>query len=126
MNTSDRNLAAAAARDDRPRSRLETDVLVVGGGAAGVAAAHPAARQGLKVAELERYGFCGGRSVAGMSGTICGLYLAHEDNGHAPERLVHGFVDHFVEAMDRRNGLTAPVRYGQTFTRVHEPHAWRE
>src|SRR5690606_5727174 len=51
---------------------------------------------------------------------------AHEDNGHAPERLVHGFVDHFIEAMDRRNGLTAPVRYGQTFTRVHEPHAWRE
>ncbi|MGP1615144.1 MAG: FAD-dependent oxidoreductase, partial [Pollutimonas bauzanensis] len=66
--------ADAAVRDDRPRSVLETDVLVVGGGAAGVAAAHTAARQGLKVLILERYGFCGGGAVAGMSGTICGLY----------------------------------------------------
>ncbi|SHH36274.1 FAD-dependent oxidoreductase [Pollutimonas bauzanensis] len=118
--------AEAAVRDDRPRSVLETDVLVVGGGAAGVAAAHTAARQGLKVLILERYGFCGGGAVAGMSGTICGLYLAHEDKTHAPERLVHGFVDQFIDAMDKRNGLTPPVRYGQTFTRVHEPQAWRE
>lgn len=118
--------ANATVRDDRPRSVLEADVLVVGGGAAGVAAAHTAARQGLKVLVLERYGFCGGGAVAGMSGTICGLYLAHEDKAHAPERLVHGFVDRFIEAMDKRNGLTPPVRYGQTFTRVHEPHAWRE
>jgi len=28
--------------------------------------------------------------------------------------------------MDTRNGLTPPIRYGQTFTRVHEPLAWRE
>ncbi|MGP1615143.1 MAG: FAD-dependent oxidoreductase, partial [Pollutimonas bauzanensis] len=51
---------------------------------------------------------------------------AHEDKTHAPERLVHGFVDQFIDAMDKRNGLTPPVRYGQTFTRVHEPQAWRE
>lgn len=115
-----------SAHDERPAWRLDTDVLVVGGGAAGVAAAHTAARQGLKVLVLERYGFCGGGAVAGMSGTICGLYLAHEGRDKAPERLVHGFVDRFIAAMDERNGLTGPVRYGQTFTRVHEPHAWRE
>ncbi len=112
--------------DKRPAWRLDTDVLVVGGGAAGVAAAYTAARQGLKVLVLERYGFCGGGAVAGMSGTICGLYLAHEGRGKAPERLVHGFVDDFIAAMEARNGLTGPVRYGQTFTRVHEPHTWRE
>ncbi|MFW7341035.1 FAD-dependent oxidoreductase [Pollutimonas sp. H1-120] len=115
-----------STHDERPAWRLDTDVLVVGGGAAGVAAAHTAARQGLKVLVLERYGFCGGGAVAGMSGTICGLYLAHEGRDKAPERLVHGFVDRFIAAMDERNGLTGPVRYGQTFTRVHEPHAWRE
>jgi hypothetical protein len=112
--------------DQRPAWRLDTDVLVVGGGAAGVAAAYTAARQGLKVLVLERYGFCGGGAVAGMSGTICGLYLAHESRNQAPERLVHGFVDDFIAAMEARNGLTGPVRYGQTFTRVHEPQAWRE
>jgi glycine/D-amino acid oxidase-like deaminating enzyme len=117
---------AAAASDRRAPWGLDTDVLVVGGGAAGVAAAYTAARQGLKVLVLERYGFCGGGAVAGLSGTICGLYLAHEDPSHAPERLVHGFVDEFIDAMESRNGLTPPVRYGQTFTLVHEPHAWRE
>lgn len=116
----------ATAHDKRAAWRLDTDVLVVGGGAAGVAAAFTAARQGLKVLVLERYGFCGGGAVAGLSGTICGLYLAHEDSGHAPERLVHGFVDRFIDTMEARNGLTGPVRYGQTFTRVHDPHVWRE
>ena len=49
--------------DLRPRSRLDADVLVVGGGAAGVAAAVTAARQGLDVVLIERYGFCGGGAV---------------------------------------------------------------
>jgi ribulose 1,5-bisphosphate synthetase/thiazole synthase len=60
-------------KDDRPVSHLETDVLEVGAGAAGVAAAVTAARQGLQVLVIERYGFCGGGAVAGMSGTVCGL-----------------------------------------------------
>src|SRR5690606_24515644 len=115
-----------SVHDERPAWRLDTDVLVVGGGAAGVAAAYTAARQGLQVLVLERYGFCGGGAAAGMSGTICGLYLAREGAGKAPERLVHGFVDEFIAAMESRNGLAGPVRYGQTFTRVHEPHGWRE
>ncbi len=114
------------AGDKRPAWSLDTDVLVVGGGAAGVAAAHTAARQGLKVLVLERYGFCGGGAVAGLSGTICGLYLAHEDRKHAPVRLVHGFVDEFIRVMSERHGLTPPVRYGQTYTLVHDPHVWRE
>ncbi len=121
-----KNFDKSAATDRRAAWSLETDVLIVGAGAAGVAAAHTAARQGLKVLVLEQYGFCGGGAVAGMSGTICGLYLAHEDSNHAPERLVYGFVDEFIRTMDERGGLTPPVRYGKTFTRVHNPHVWRE
>lgn len=120
------NLSAVSAVDRRSRERITTDVLVVGGGAAGVAAAYTAARQGLRVVLLERYGFCGGGAVAGMSGSICGLFLAHENDSHKPERLVHGFVDTFIETMNQRNGLTQPVRYGKTFTLVHDPHVWRE
>ncbi|MFA5522102.1 MAG: FAD-dependent oxidoreductase [Castellaniella sp.] len=113
-------------RDARKAFALDCDVLVVGGGAAGVAAACTAASQGLQVILLERYGFCGGGAVAGLSGTICGLYLSHEDPAHPPVRLVHGFVDRFIELMESRDGLTGPVRYGLTYTRVHSPHAWRE
>jgi len=51
----------------------EVEVCVVVGGAAGVAAAETAARHGRSVLVVERYGFCGGNAVAGMSGTICGM-----------------------------------------------------
>lgn len=112
--------------DRRPSVSMNTDVLVVGGGAAGLAAACTAASHGLKVMLLERYGFCGGAAVAGLSGTVCGLYLARPGAAGKPEKVVHGFVDRFIETMDSRNGLTGPVRYGDTWTRVHEPLAWRE
>lgn len=112
--------------DRRPAETLDTDVLVVGGGAAGLAAACTAASHGLEVTLLERYGFCGGAAVAGLSGTICGLYLARPGAQGKPEKVVHGFVDRFIETIDRRHGLTGPIRYGDTWTRVHEPLAWRE
>lgn len=111
--------------DLRPQQRIETDVLVIGGGATGLAAACTAARAGLSVLLVERYGFCGGGAVAGLSGTICGLYEAAE-RPVTPRQLVHGFVDDFIAQMELRGGLTRPVLYGKTFTRVHEPLAWRE
>jgi len=112
--------------DRRAPIALETDILVVGGGAAGVAAAVTAARQGLRVVLLERYGFCGGGAVAGLSGTICGMYEASNDPNARPNQIVHGFLDEFVQHLSDRGGLTPPVRYGKTFTRVHDPLAWRE
>ena len=118
--------SAAESIDRRPFGRLDCDVLVVGGGAAGLAAACTAAAQGLDTLLVERYGFCGGAAVAGLSGTVCGLYLARPGAAGAPEQVVHGFVDRFMGAMDRRAGLTGPLRYGDTWTRVHEPLAWRE
>jgi glycine/D-amino acid oxidase-like deaminating enzyme len=101
-------------------------VLVVGAGAAGVAAATTAARQGLDVIVLERYGFSGGGAVAGLSGTVCGMYEASENPASKPKQVVFGFADEFVRLLQSRSGVTAPVRYGKTFTLVHEPHVWRE
>lgn len=112
--------------DARPQEVLHADVLVVGGGAAGVAAAATAAKRGVKVILLERYGFCGGAAVAGLSGTVCGLYAASPNKADKPEKLLHGFVDDFIHAMEQRNGLTPAIRYGNTFTRVHDPLVWRE
>src|ERR1700728_2763506 len=107
--------------DRRPTLAFNADVLVVGGGAAGLAAAVTAAREGLRVVLLERYGFCGGAAVAGLSGTVCGLYAASDDGSRPPEQLVFGFAEEFVALMRSRGGITDPIRYGKTFTLVHDP-----
>ena len=112
--------------DRRDSETIHTDVLVVGGGAAGVAAATTAARQGLDVTLVERYGFCGGGAVAGLSGTVCGLYEATDTPGNRPSQVVFGFTDEFVRRMEEAGGLSAPMRYGKTWTRVHDPLVWRE
>ena len=104
----------------------EVDMAVVGGGAAGVAAAETAARHASSVLLIERYGFCGGAAVAGMSGTICGMYLSTEREANRPEQVVFGFTERFRAAMEARGGITAPQRYGKTWTVTHDPLAWRE
>ena len=50
------------------------DVIVVGGGAAGTAAAIGAAQSGARTLLLERYGFLGGAATASSVLTFCGLY----------------------------------------------------
>ena len=114
------------ATDRRPTLALDTDLLVVGGGAAGLASAVTAARAGVRVILLERYGFCGGAAVAGLSGTVCGMYAASEDARRPPEQLVFGFADEFVTLLCSHGGITDPIRYGKTFTLVHDPLMWRE
>src|SRR5690606_19796309 len=90
------------ATDRRSTITLHTDVLVAGGGAAGLATAVTAARQGMKVVLLERYGFCGGGAVAGLSGTVCGIYEATDDAQAKPNKVVHGFLDDFIGVMEQK------------------------
>lgn len=75
---------------------------------------------------VERYGFCGGGAVAGLSGTVCGVYLATERSAAQPEQVVFGFLGEFLSRMQQRAGITGPIRYGKTFTHVHDPLVWRE
>src|SRR5579863_8411682 len=95
----------SVSMDHRSELKFDCDVLVVGGGAAGVAAAVTAARRGARVVLVERYGFCGGGAVAGLSGTICGMYAATNNTSAPPRQVVHGFLDEFVVAMEQRGGL---------------------
>ncbi|MFZ0573519.1 MAG: FAD-dependent oxidoreductase [Candidatus Cybelea sp.] len=78
----------ASTRSDSP----EFDVLVVGGGNAGCAAAIAAARHGARTLLLERYGFLGGTATAAMVGPWMTFHSAKE-------RIVGGIAQEMVERL---------------------------
>ncbi|MGH8987838.1 MAG: FAD-dependent oxidoreductase [Acidimicrobiales bacterium] len=80
----------------------EWDVVVVGGGPAGIMAAAAAARTGRSAVLLERYGFLGGAGTAGGLSTFCGLHArVHGED----RRVVHGLADDLYEHLGLLEGL---------------------
>jgi hypothetical protein len=79
---------------------ISCDVLVIGGGAAGVAAAVAAGRSGAQVVLLERYGFLGGLATTAQVGTICGLYL-QDTTGAEATPVAGGFPQEFASRLQR-------------------------
>jgi hypothetical protein len=84
----------------------DADVVVAGGGPSGFAAAVTAARAGLQVILIERYGFLGGLATAGAVGTLCGLYLHHS---RRIEPLIGGFAAELTNALTARGGAFGPI-----------------
>jgi len=93
----------------------DVDVLVVGGGTSGCAAAIAAARHGAKVLLLDRYGFLGGTATAAMVGVLCGVYTCGPDSTH--QLLVGGIPR---EAMARMEAIGAGYKYRHRFQLDHE------
>ncbi|WP_269499289.1 FAD-dependent oxidoreductase [Castellaniella sp. S9] len=83
----------------------EVDVLVLGGGPAGLAAAASAARCGARTLLVERYGFLGGMGTAAGVTNFCGLHA----NVHGViRRVVQGVGAELLERIDALGGLNAP------------------
>ncbi len=85
---------------------LNTDVVVLGGGSAGIAAAVAAARKGLKVVLIERNSFLGGKATAAEVGTVCGLYQFSKTE--KSEYIVKGFAKEFADKLQARS-KTVPL-----------------
>src|SRR5438128_11255879 len=83
-----------------PEERLpileEADLVVVGGGSAGTAAAVTAARAGLRTVLVEDFPFLGGMSTGGAVGTFCGFYYREPNTDFAP------LVGRFPAEVERR------------------------
>ena len=110
----------AAAFEDVPHFG-HYDVVVVGGGPAGIAASTTAAELGHKTLLIERLGYCGGAAVSGMSGTVCGLYMTVEEPRMAqPQQVIFGFAERFRAALEAEGGVTRPQIYGKTWVVTHD------
>jgi hypothetical protein len=81
------------------------EVVVVGGGPAGIAAAIAAGRAGRSTICIERYGFCGGAGTAAGLSTFCGLHaVVHGEH----KQIVHGIADDILARLERMDGLNKP------------------
>jgi len=83
----------------------EVDVLILGGGPAGLAAAASAARCGARTLLVERYGFLGGMGTAAGVTNFCGLHA----NVHGVLRqVVQGVGAELLDRIDALGGLNTP------------------
>src|SRR5690606_8710754 len=83
----------------------EYDIVVIGGGPAGLMAAVAASRAGRSTLLVERYGFLGGASTMGGLSTYCGMHArVHGDD----RQVIHGYADELLERIDAMGGLNAP------------------
>ncbi len=101
----------------------EYDVVVLGGGPAGIAAAVAAARIGCSTLLVERYGFLGGMGTAAGVTNFCGLHA----NVHGDIRqVVHGVADDLLARIARLGGLNEPHQlFGKTVAQAYDTAAYK-
>ncbi|MDI6786248.1 MAG: FAD-dependent oxidoreductase [bacterium] len=92
---------------------VETEVLVVGGGVAGIAAAIACARSGIKTILVERYGYLGGMATGG-------LVLSMEGFGDGEKQVIKGVAAEIVECL---SGAKEFNRYSNGFDGTFDPEA---
>jgi hypothetical protein len=88
-----------------------SDVVVLGGGPAGASAAISAARMGVNVTIIERYGYLGGQATGGLVILLCGLT-------DGKNQIIKGLCQEFI---DELKALDATKWMGQDV--VFDPEA---
>jgi hypothetical protein len=99
------------------------EIVVLGGGPAGIAAAAAAGALGRKTLLIERYGFLGGMGTAAGVTNFCGLHA----NVHGDIRqVVHGVADDLLGRIDALGGLNEPhTIFGKTKAQAYDTAAYK-
>lgn len=85
------------------RKSFSCDVLVVGGGVAGISAAVCAAREGAQVILCEQGGCLGGTASQGLVGPFMSAYDPTGDH-----QVIKGFMEEFINRMVEKGGAVHP------------------
>jgi NADPH-dependent 2,4-dienoyl-CoA reductase/sulfur reductase-like enzyme len=86
------------------RVYTETEVLVVGGGPAGVSAAVAAARNGARTVLVERYGHLGGMATGGLV-----ILIPHLSDG-SDKLVIAGQQKEWLDRLEALGGVLRPPR----------------
>jgi hypothetical protein len=101
----------------------EYEIVVLGGGPAGIAAAVAAARAGRRTLLIERYGFLGGMGTAAGVTNFCGLHANVHGEMH---RVVQGVASDLLARIDRLGGLNAPhLILGKILAQAYDTAAYK-
>ena len=101
----------------------EYEVVVLGGGPAGIAAAVAAARAGRRTLLIERYGFLGGMGTAAGVTNFCGLHANVHGQMH---RVVQGVASELLARIDRLGGLNTPhLVLGKILAQAYDTAAYK-
>jgi len=82
----------------------EFDVVVAGAGIAGVCSAIASAREGAKTALIDRYGFFGGMSTAGLVSPFMKYWITDQFDGRV-KPLVGGIFEEITRRMEEIGGM---------------------
>jgi hypothetical protein len=101
----------------------EYEVVVLGGGPAGIATAVAAARAGRRTLLIERYGFLGGMGTAAGVTNFCGLHANVFGEMH---RVVQGVASDLLGRLDRLGGLNTPhLILGKILAQAYDTAAYK-
>ena len=104
-------------------TNLSCEVLVAGGGTAGIAAAVASARAGAKTLLVERRSGFGGMAFSALVHTMCGLYKLRATENEPLEFANPGLPMEFAERLLASGGARPPVRMGRLDVLPHRPSA---